>query len=776
MEALLAAIRAVKPWQIGLMIAVAVTTGAATYGAYLLATGSEGGGLGEDQQLIPVQRGDLVNAVSINGSLVYSQRETLRFTRQGTVEELAVDEGQRVEGDQVLARLDAETVANLEKVVAQGRINVRNAEEALATTKSPHTARDLAKAASDVANTRLSLDAAQEALGKLLNPTDLDVAQAQAAVANAEASLKNAEDALAGVMTPTDLEIAQAEVAAVNAKLSAENARDALDKVIGGPPDADLDDAQPAVDSAATALANSEGDLKLTRKDWDSNVAAAEEALTSAQDGYRGVFDRWLGIRDGVNLELSPDEMLDFWGADLNLLFNQQSYADQLLAFIRESASDDPDTPWDEVVLYTWLAFFPGTLAVTCEDGLPPSQGGACIRNEIDDAWQELQDKTDNLDTVQTQSAKAIANTAVAVTNAAASLTTRQEALEELSAGPDPLEIESARKTLALTEAAQEKAEEELATILAKQREGPDPLDLEVEERQVAVAKAKLDKAEEDLGSIINGIDPLQIDVKETQVELTRASLAESVQALAELKTIDQLEIALREADLISATAALDAALEALEGATLRAPWPGIVASIEVEAGQQVNPDTPVLEIIDPTAVEVDGIVDEIDVLFIGVDAPANVTLEALQDQVLPGVVSEIAQTARSQQGIVSYPIRIRVTTPAGTELPEGLSAVAQVVIREEKGALLIPLQALRGTFEEPTVHVMVNGHIEDRGIVLGISDDFWTVVTEGLAEGDQVLMEVRPIGTSQFNIGSLRRLQAQPTRGGDRGGGGGRR
>ena len=54
-----------------------------TYAVYAVLTGSGQPDLEEDQRLIPVTRGDLVSEVSINGSLAYPNRETLRFGTQG---------------------------------------------------------------------------------------------------------------------------------------------------------------------------------------------------------------------------------------------------------------------------------------------------------------------------------------------------------------------------------------------------------------------------------------------------------------------------------------------------------------------------------------------------------------------------------------------------------------------------------------------------------------------------------------------------------------------
>ena len=155
---------------------------------------------------------------------------------------------------------------------------------------------------------------------------------------------------------------------------------------------------------------------------------------------------------------------------------------------------------------------------------------------------------------------------------------------------------------------------------------------------------------------------------------------------------------------------------------------------------------------VDPSIIEVDGIVDEIDVLFIQEGASASVTLDALAGQVLSGTVSEIATEATSNQGVVSYPMRIQVDAPAGIDLPEGLSAAASVVIREDRDVLLVPLDALYGTFERPVVLVM-NGKVKEREVVLGNSDDFWVVIQDGLAESEMIVMEAsQASGTGGFS------------------------
>ena len=96
-------LRAIRAWQIVVLVAVPLIVAGTVYGAYTWATREADDGLAEDQQLIPVQRGDLVNDVSISGSLAYSERETLTFGSQGALGRIEVEEGQTVAANEVLA-------------------------------------------------------------------------------------------------------------------------------------------------------------------------------------------------------------------------------------------------------------------------------------------------------------------------------------------------------------------------------------------------------------------------------------------------------------------------------------------------------------------------------------------------------------------------------------------------------------------------------------------------------------------------------------------------
>ncbi len=805
------AIRAIKAWQIGVLAVVLVAGIGGTYGAYNVITDSGQNGLEEGEQLIPVTRGDLVNEVSINGSLSYPNREALSFGMQGTVEEVLVEEGERVEEGQVLARLDGETVASLEKAVAQANVALRDANDALDAAKEPYTALDVAEAEAKVANSNASVEAAQEALNNLLSPTAKAVAEAESKVADAKISLEQAQDNLAVLLEPSAQELAQAdskvssartalgtaeealaqlldplaqdiakaESAVVNARISLDNASEALAELVAGPTDEELADAESNVGASKIALDNAVGDLDLAKTEWTGKTETAQEAADTAFEDYKTAFAKWLGVElTDEEANSDPDSLLASWNTDLASLFEdgarfQASYGQPF-------STDDPETRWDEGAVFVWVNFFPGEISANCEDGVPFE--GTCVKTELDGAWDTHQDTQEQLATASLQADKAIANAEAAVTRATNDLADDEEYVATLKAGPDPLEIESKQVQVAVASAALEEAEEALTAL----KGDPDETDVAAKQVQVqvALAKANLDEAISDAAAMTNGKQELEQTSREKQVELAKAKLDEAETQLAELLSAsgtleddklrkqlavaiatandtqasldevfagaDELKVALRETEVAAAQASLDAAQQRIEDSTITAPWSGLISAVNMEPGDQANAAARSIEIVDPTTVEIAGSVDEIDVLFIQTGASASVTMDALAGQTLTGVVSDIASEPETQQGIVTYPMSIQVQVPDGFELPEGLSAAASVTIREDLDVLLVPVDSLYGSFDQPAVRVSNNGNVSDREVVLGNSDGFWVVVEEGLVEAELIVMESQAASTQQ--------------------------
>jgi biotin carboxyl carrier protein len=308
---------------------------------------------------------------------------------------------------------------------------------------------------------------------------------------------------------------------------------------------------------------------------------------------------------------------------------------------------------------------------------------------------------------------------------------------------------------------------------LTEVERGPDGLRRQQLADAVETAQSNLKQAQELLAELEAGPDPVMRTLKERELDLARETLADAKKGLDDLlKEPDPLKVALKESQVALARVTLADAEQRVERGALRSPVTGFVSLVSVKQGDEVTASTPIVEIVDPSVVEVAGTVAEVDVLLVREGTRATVVLDALRGQTLEGTVSEIAPVAVNQQGVVNYPIRVRLRAPEGLQLREGLSTVANIILLEERNVLLVPQQALYGSFEQPVVKVMnIRGVIEERPVVLGNSDAVLVVVSQGLKEGDKVVMEKGKVNTTPLNL----RQFGSPVRGGPSGGGGAR-
>ena len=280
---------------------------------------------------------------------------------------------------------------------------------------------------------------------------------------------------------------------------------------------------------------------------------------------------------------------------------------------------------------------------------------------------------------------------------------------------------------------------------------------------QLTVAELNLAEAEETLTKMQAGADPLDVEQKQKQLALAQANLTKAEDALAEIQGgADSLDVELKRLAVAEAQAALDNAETLLEAANMVAPFDGVVTSVDVEVGDGVAANKVVIELVDPSVIDVSAILDEIDVAQVEQGQSASIYLDALPDLDLTGEVSTISASAQTQSGVVTYPVTIRVDVPSGVQLKEGMSATANIVVEAAYNVLIIPTQAISGSTANPTVSVMVGDEIQQKSVTLGISDGSWAEVTGGLQETDVVVMTYSSASSSSSSTTSTNRQNFQ--------------
>ena len=301
-------------------------------------------------------------------------------------------------------------------------------------------------------------------------------------------------------------------------------------------------------------------------------------------------------------------------------------------------------------------------------------------------------------------------------------------------------------------------------------------LDVEDAKKAVADAKYALEEANLDVADARHDVEDAQLDVEDARKALLNAQA--------------KLEEANSKSPLIMA------------------PFDGFITKVNVEGGDDVMTGTVAVQLADPAKFEAEILVSEMDIMQVKLGGEASVQVDAMPGLTLPAKVTHIAPTAAIQSGVVNYKVKVEVASleemiqerqaarqetmpdissgelpdrlkeaiaagqitqeqaeemikqreaalqsgqspamiPEDFQLREGLTVTVTIVVSERNDVLLVPNGAITRQGTETYVQVIKDGVTEERAIQTGISDWQFTEVTDGLSEGEQVLV---PQGTT---------------------------
>jgi len=220
------------------------------------------------------------------------------------------------------------------------------------------------------------------------------------------------------------------------------------------------------------------------------------------------------------------------------------------------------------------------------------------------------------------------------------------------------------------------------------------------------------------------------------------------------------------------AQASLKQARDDLSKTTIYAPMAGTITDLnkeqgEIAIGSQFQPDV-ILIISDLSEMEAQVNIDENDIVSVVVGQEAEIEVDALPDQVLKGVVSEIANSANAtgagtQEQKTEFEIKIAITTPPESLRP-GMTATADVFTKMNENALSVPIEAVavrtvdqlamkgedRAQAEEKykadkdgfveIVFAVEDGKAIAHPVKTGIQSDELIEILDGLQEGDEIV------------------------------------
>jgi HlyD family secretion protein len=278
---------------------------------------------------------------------------------------------------------------------------------------------------------------------------------------------------------------------------------------------------------------------------------------------------------------------------------------------------------------------------------------------------------------------------------------------------------------------------------------------------------------------------------EELQELLTDPEHSGAASSVTDIKN-KQLAVQQAQANLVTVQNALDDAQKTLDeeknsSQEIKAPFRGLITKVEVNEGDIVQRNATLIEIAEPDKFVANILVTERDIFSVKIGGDAAVSFDALTGLSFPATITKISPLATVQQGVVNYNVTVGLTslkpslptqgksnggisptgTPSATGIPgsstgvppsgslavqeialkDGLSATVNIPIQQKDNILIIPSRAITRQGQESTVQVIQGADTQTRTVKTGLSDFSNTEITEGLNEGEQLM--VRAASTS---------------------------
>ena len=330
-----------------------------------------------------------------------------------------------------------------------------------------------------------------------------------------------------------------------------------------------------------------------------------------------------------------------------------------------------------------------------------------------------------------------------AVESAREAATSAEASYRDLVAGPSNDQKTAASATVERARIMRDQAQSAYDQIASQPDAGLMPQSLQLQQATIDYATAQAN-----YNVAIAPPKPGQLAAAKSQIAQAKATQAQALASVAQaqaslnklLEGGSEQDLAVADAQVTQSQLQVQQARLNKENTVLTTPIDGVVAKLNVKAGEVAGGAVPAATVTDLSRFHIDVDVDEIDIGKLSEGQLVNVTLDAVSDAELTGHIERISQTPTNNGGVTAYNVTV-VIDDANTPLRSGLSATASIVTEELKNVLRVPnrsVQIDRST-GKALVEKLVSGVPTQTEITLGARNDQFSQVLSGLEKGDEL-------------------------------------
>jgi multidrug resistance efflux pump len=230
-------------------------------------------------------------------------------------------------------------------------------------------------------------------------------------------------------------------------------------------------------------------------------------------------------------------------------------------------------------------------------------------------------------------------------------------------------------------------------------------------------------------------------------------------------------EIATLENQLKTAKETLEKKQKDLQNFNAVSPMDGTVLSCSLVPGEKVESNRVAISIADTSVMIVEAKIDEINVAYVKSGMPVTITQWGRNGQeTFMGIVESMSMEGKSENGFSYFPAIIRVDNPTGS-LMTGMYVDYNLVASQSDNCLMVPVQAVKYTDSGTCVFIKTDTKPDnalDAGtlglevpdgfyavpVKVGLSDNMYAEIIEGVAEGTEVFTQYMTDNGNSFEGG----------------------
>jgi RND family efflux transporter MFP subunit len=253
-------------------------------------------------------------------------------------------------------------------------------------------------------------------------------------------------------------------------------------------------------------------------------------------------------------------------------------------------------------------------------------------------------------------------------------------------------------------------------------------LDIDPERRQLELADAEARLAE------------ARASAAEARREVERIRGLRKRDAASQAQLDDVLtQLALARSRENGAEARLGLARRALEDATIRAPFSGLIARRHTNVGEYLGVGAPLFDLVALDPIEVEFTLPEVDSSRVAVGNRVTLRVAPYPSEEFTAEVTMVAPTI--DPGTRTLRVKAQLANPDGRLRP-GLFARVDVGVALREGVVMVSESAILQRAEGSVVYRLVEGNRVERLLVEpGVQEGEWVEVRSGLMPGDRVVV-----------------------------------